>query len=344
MPNTRKYRKFVLLVLLVTVAACSRNAPASHDQTQLRLRWLPQSQFAGIYWSNEHGIFAENRLDVTILPAGPGINFMQTVGSGAEDFGIAGAAQIIEARDKGVPVRALAIIFQGNPNIFFAKKESGIRTVRDWPGKTVAVYHGYDLEYMYRAMLKRAGIDGKLVKEYAAKPDMTPFFTGEVDVWAGYVINQPNTAEEKGLEIVRMSPDDSGVHVSGDTLFTTEKVLKERPDVVRRMVFAVLEGWQQALRDQPASVDMMLRLDDKLNRVHETRMIKSVDELTRTREISGKIGWMTTAQWQQMTDLWKEFGGIKSEVPAAESFDNSFVEAYYAGPGQKWLSDANGRK
>ena len=328
------------LLVCPALIACPPRPPSESDgalkPTTLRLRWLTQSQFAGIYWAKEHDIFREQGLQVRVAPGGPGINFMQVVGSGSEDFGIAGAAQIIEARDKGLPVKALAIIFQGNPNVFFAKKSSGIRSPRDWPGKTVAVYYGYDLEYMYRAILQRQGINERSITEYPAKFDMTPFFEDRVDVWAGYAINQPNTAEEKGFDIVRMSPEDYGLHVSGDTLFTTEPLLQEKPELVRQMVFAVLTGWHHALENPREAVEMMLRLDSKLNRVHETKMLRSVDLLTRTDDVGGRIGWMTESQWQQMVTLWKEFGGIKNDIDAKDCFINDFVEDYYAGPGQKW--------
>lgn len=315
--------------LAIFIITTSEGVQPTLQKTTLRLRWLTQSQFAGVYWAQERGIFKREGLDVTINPGGPGINFMQVVGAGAEDFGICGAAQIIEAREKGLPVVALAIIFQGNPNIFFAKKESGIQTPKDWVGKTVAVYYGYELEYIYRAMLKRNSVDPSLVKEYPAKFDMTPFFRGEADVWAGYVINQPNTAEEKGYKIVRIFPDDYGIKVSGDILFTTEDVIRKKPELAQKMVNAILDGWHAALRNKEAAVDLVLRLDSRLDRIHETKMIDWVGRLTLTKEINGKIGWMTLDQWRDMVYLWKEFGGIKSEVDTIRCFDMRFVEAYY---------------
>ena len=279
----------------------------SKDKVSLRLRWLTQSQFAGIYWAQEKGLFAKENLDVTVNPGGPGINFMQIVGSGAEDFGICSAPQIIEARAKNVPVVALAIVFQGNPIIFFAKEKSNIKTPRDWVGKTVAVYHGYEQENVYRALLEKSGIDLSLVHEYPAKFDMAPFFRDEVDVWSGYVINQPNIAEEKGFKITRIFPDDYGVHMSGDTLFTTEKIIRNNPDLVNRMVRAFLTGWHEALTHKDEAVQIVLNLDSKLNRTHETKMMEWVEKLTLPGNINNKIGWMTTEQWQNMIDLWKNF-------------------------------------
>ena len=323
---------FLLLAVILSAAAlfsCRKPTEQGLQKTTLRLRWSTQSQFAGIYWAQNNGFLKREGLDVTINPGGPNINHMQIVGIGAEEFGITGAAQVIEARDKGLPVVALATIFQGNPNVFFAKKASGIRTPKDWVGKTVAVFYGYDLEYMYRAMLKKNGIDPASVKEYPAKFDMTPFFRDEVDVWAGYLINQPNTAEEQGFEVTRIYPNDYGIRVSGDTLFTTEDVIRNKPELCQKMVNAVLDGWREALRNKDAAVDLVLRLDNKLNRVHETKMINAVEELTLTKDIDGKIGWMTPEQWREMTSLWKEYGGVKNEVDSTRCFDTRFVEAYY---------------
>lgn len=302
---------------------------ATLDKVSLRLRWLTQSQFAGLYWAKEKGLFAKEGLDVTINPGGPGINFMQIVGSGAEHFGICSAPQIIESRAKGVPVVALAVIFQGNPIIFFSKKDSGIESPSDWSGKSVAVFYGFAQEYVYKALVAKAGIDPKAVKEYPAKFDMTPFYRDEVDVWSGYVINQPNTAEEQGFSINRIFPDDYSVQMAGDTLFTTEKLIRDNPDLVRRMVRAVLSGWHESLKNEEESVRLVLSMDPKLNEVHETKMIEWVKKLTLTEEINGRIGWTTSKQWQDMITLWREYGGLVEDVKPEDCFDLRFIEEYY---------------
>lgn len=319
---------FIILVTLPLLSGCSK-AQETRQKVTLRLRWIPQSQFVGVYWAQEKGLFAKEGLDVTIIPGGPGINIMQLVGSGAEDMGIAAAAQVIEARDKGLPVVCVALIFQGNPNIFFAKKESGIVSPKDWIGKTVAVFKGYDQEYVYRAILKRQGINPKSVKEYPAQIDMTPFFEGKVDVWSGYVINQPNTAEEKGFKINRIFPDDYGVHISGDGIITSEEFLRKNPKTVSKVTRAILTGWKDALSNRKEAVDIMLKINPKLDRVHEEKMINSVAELTLTPDINGKIGWMTEQQWQQMIDLWKEFGGIKNDIKASSCYTMKFLKEFY---------------
>ncbi|MDO8281556.1 MAG: ABC transporter substrate-binding protein [Thermodesulfovibrionia bacterium] len=324
---------FVLLTFLF-ISGCdlskqSGKNEAPKKKVSLRLRWIPQSQFAGIYWAQEKGLFAKEGLDVTIVPGGPGINIMQLIGSGAEDMGICASAQVIEARDKGLPVVSVGTIFQSNPNIFFAKTESGITSPKDWVGKTVAVFKGYDQEYVFRALLKRQGIDPKSVKEYPAQIDMNPFFEDKVEVWSGYVINQPNTAEEKGFKINRIYPDKYGVHISGDGICTSEEFIQNQPEIVGAVTRAVLTGWKEALSNRKEAVDIMLKVNPKLDRVHEEKMINSVAELSLTDDINGKIGWMKEQQWQEMIDLWKEFGGIKNDMKAASCYTMKFLEEFY---------------
>ncbi len=320
-------------VLLLIFPIDNKNKPPGNDNITLRLRWVNQAQFAGLYWAQSKGIFSENGLDVEIRPGGPRINFLSLVASGAEDFGIAGAAQILEARDKGLPLVALAIIFQGNPNIFFSKSNSGIRAPKDWMDKTIAIHYGLDSEYIFQALLNRSGISKSQIIEYPAGIDMGPFFRDEVDVWSGYIINQPLTAEEAGYEVNRIFPDDYGVHVSGDVLFTTEKLINENPDLVERVVHSVLAGWQQALENPKESIDITLLQDTLLDRAHEEEMLKWVQHLVYPQGAKTQLGWMSESQWNQMKKLWLEYGGIENDISIDEVYDMRFVKSYYKGLG-----------
>ena len=106
-------------------------------------------------------------------------------------------------------------------------------------------------------------------------------------------------------------------------------MILERPDLVQKMVKAILYGWKEALANKEATVDLILSMDSKLDRVHEMKMIDSVEKLTLTSDINDKIGWMTTEQWMKMIQLWKKHKGIKKEVTPEECFDASFVKNIY---------------
>jgi len=315
-----------IVILITTVLSCSNS---NLEKTSIRLRWITQSQFAGIFYANQKGYFKENGLEVEVNSGGPNVNYMQIVGSNAEDFGICGATQIIEARDKGLPVVALATIFKGNPNIFFAKKGRGIDSPLDWPGKKVAVFYGYDHEVIYKAILKKLQIDPKTIEEYPVTIDITPFLSDKVDVWGGYIINQPLVAEEKGFDIIRFYPNDYGVVVSGDVLFTTEKVIREKPELVSKVVNSVIKGWEDAMQNKDEAVDAVLNLDSKLNKDHEKNMIMWVDSLIYDGNPKRKIGWIEKENWENMVELWEEFNLTNNKIEPESCYDASFIQEYY---------------
>ena len=67
-------------------------------------------------------------------------------------------------------------------------------------------------------------------------------------MWPGYLINEVLAAKEKGFDVNIVYPSDYGIDLYADTLFTTETMLKEKPDVVRNFVAATLQGLEHGDR------------------------------------------------------------------------------------------------
>ncbi|MDP3093595.1 MAG: ABC transporter substrate-binding protein [bacterium] len=106
----------LLTIILITVGM--KYWPGAQEESKkvsLRLKWINQAQFSGFYMANKLGFYAENGLDVGIYPGGPDISPVQMVVTGVNDFGITGADQILLAREKGVPIVALAVIYKQSP-------------------------------------------------------------------------------------------------------------------------------------------------------------------------------------------------------------------------------------
>lgn len=51
--------------------AVSASAASAADDVTLQLKWVTQGQFAGYYVALENGYYADEDLNVTILPGGP---------------------------------------------------------------------------------------------------------------------------------------------------------------------------------------------------------------------------------------------------------------------------------
>jgi ABC-type nitrate/sulfonate/bicarbonate transport system substrate-binding protein len=176
----------------------------------------------------------------------------------------------------------------------------------------------------YRALVRKLGLDSAKITEVAVKYDMTPLFTGQVDVWPGYAINEPIVAQEKGHEVTLIWPPDYGITLYADTLFTTEAMLARRPEVVRSLVRATLKGWQDALDHPDEAVEFTLKYGKNLDREHERSMLDASIPLVKPDD--RPIGTMDQARWQQMHDLLLEQGFLRRPITIDQAFTTRFVE------------------
>src|SRR5262245_4287129 len=97
---------------LVTGLFDASTGCATPDKVTLQLKWVPQAQFAGYYVARELGYYKDQCLEVTILPGGLDIEPEEVVGRGAAQFAIAWQPSMLAARDRGVPLQAIAQVFQ----------------------------------------------------------------------------------------------------------------------------------------------------------------------------------------------------------------------------------------
>jgi NitT/TauT family transport system substrate-binding protein len=288
------------------------------DQVTVRLKWFNQAQFAGFYVAKESGLYKSAGLDVNVQPGGPDFPAVQMVAGGNEQFGVTGADQVLIARSKGVPIVALAVIYRRNPFVMFSLAKSGIKTPADYAGKKVGVKIGGNEELIYRAVLAKAGVDKLKLTEIPVKFDMTPLLTGDIDVWPGYLINEVLAAKEKGFDVNIIYPADYGIDLYADTLFTTEKMLKDKPDVVRKFVTATLAGWNSAIAAPEDAAKITLKYGDKLTFDHELAMMKASIPLLKPD--AKPVGYMDEAGWSTAQKLLVGAGFQKEPVNVADAF------------------------
>jgi NitT/TauT family transport system substrate-binding protein len=312
-----RFRVFTFLALLI-VPLLGVNARAD-DAVTVRLKWLNQAQFAGFYVAKDQGFYKAAGLDVDVQPGGPDFPAIQMVAGGNEQFGVTGADQILIARSKGVPVVALAVIYRRNPFVLFSLAKSGIKTPADYVGKKVGVKIGGNEELIYRAVMAKAGIDKSKVTEIPVKFDIAPLLTGDIDVWPGYLINEVLAAKEKGFDVNIVAPVDYGIDLYADTLFTTEKMLKEKPDLVKKFVAATLQGWNAAIAVPEEAAKITVKYGDKLTFDHELAMMKASIPLLKPDD--KPFGYMDEAGWNSAQKLLLGAGMQKEPVNIAAAFN-----------------------
>ncbi len=324
-PRTRRWALGALGALVATAAltiAFRRSPAATLPKEVVRLKWVHQAQFGGFYEAQDK-YYRPAGLDVEIRPGGVDFPAIQMVASGSEDFGVAGADQVLLANEKGIPVVAIATIYRRTPFVLFARKASGIAAMKDLAGKNVGVKLGGNEELTYRAMLKSAGVDPSTIHEVPVKYDIGPFLAGVVDVWPGYLINEVLAAQEKGVDLNLIRPADYNINFYADTLFTRQSVIDANPDRVKAFVQATMAGWHEAVEHPEEAAALGCKLSPQLDPNHEVAMMKASIPLLKPQQLP--LGKMEVEEWRLLHDQLLALGFLKHPVDIDKAFTNRFV-------------------
>lgn len=313
----------VLIITLITFIFWSREKQNELDKVYVRLKWIYQAQFAGFFTAEQKGFYKEQGIDVVLTPGGAESPSIQMVAGGGEQFGVTGMSQLMEARAKDVPVVALAVIYRKNPLIWFSVNED-VSSAEDLVGRKVGVTIGSNSDILFLAMLKKAGVDIEKVERVPVTYDISPVLTGQVDAYEGYIINQPIIAREKGFKTYIINPADYGISFYADTLFTTERMIKENPDLVRRFVKATLRGWEYAYSYPTEAVDYTLIYSDQLTENHETAMMQASLELLKPDD--EPIGTIDRKVLEEMYDLLVSNNILDKPLDIDKLYTTQFLE------------------
>ncbi|MCI0397367.1 MAG: ABC transporter substrate-binding protein [Chloroflexi bacterium] len=306
----------------VILAACS--ATAEPAEVSVRLKWLHQTQFAGMYIAEQEGYYEDENLTVTI----DSVDFEQQsaiekVLAGENDFGLTSPEALLLARSEGKPVRAVAVIFKLNPTVYLVTPDSGIETPEDLLGEKVAL-SPEEPTILFIAMMKQLGLDLDQVEIV----ETTTFDLYEcwelAPVCPNYSTNGPIILDQAGEEYNLIWPSDYGVTWYGDVLVTTEQMIEEQPEVVERFVRATLKGWQKAIEEPDLAVTTTLALDSQLDEEFQTEAMQRSIPLIDTGE--APIGVMSEEIWQNTLDILLDQEILSEPLDLEQVYTNEFAE------------------
>lgn len=292
------------------------------EETSLRLKWVSQAQFAGYYSAQQKGYYEEEGLSVKIDPAGPNISPIQSVVSGVNEFGIAGAEQIITSIDNGVPIVAIAVIYRETPESLVSKKSLNIKTPKDLEGKTVGIIYEND-ENLYRMFLRNNNVDEDSINEVPAITGISQVMTDQVDAKMAYEMNDAILLGLEGEEVNLLRFRDYGVKVYADTIFTTKEMVEKHPEKVEKFLKASIKGWKYAIDNPEESVTQLVEINPSLNYDHQLGYLKGSIPLIMTDE---EIGVSNSKVWENMIDNLYENKMIKKKMDASTVFTNEFLK------------------
>jgi NitT/TauT family transport system substrate-binding protein len=308
---------------------------ATRDKVTLQLKWVTQAQFAGYYAARDLGYYKDECLDLTIRPGGLQIEPEKVVGRGEAQFGIAWQPGMLAERDSGMPLKAIAQVFQYSGMRLLSWKESGIRSASDLKGKKVAIWlAGNELELL--ATLAKHGLDpNKDVTLVPATLDMDLFLQRKVDAAAAMTYNElaqvletvnPATGklyESSALNIIDFNQEQTAM--LEDRIIVRDDWIQspKNQDIAVRFLRASIKGWIYC-RDHPdEALKIVLKNQPTLGKSHQAWQLNEVNRLIWPSPQG--IGMMNDQRWVETAEISHRYGVTKT-LADRSAYTNELVQ------------------
>jgi NitT/TauT family transport system substrate-binding protein len=328
---------FILLMPLLAIN-CTTFSPQKPplDEVTLQLKWTHRAQFAGFYMADDKGYYRDENIKVIFLEGGEDINNAQRVLSGMADFGVLSPELILINRSQEEPLLAIATIYRYSDVLFVSMSGSGIVKPSGMVGRTIAVKSEFgalmDLEIQFRVLMKKLGLDYSKCNIVDFDPTYETFNKRETDVTATYATGGLIKIRQDGYQVNTIWPSDYGIHFYSDTLTTTDRLIREKPDLVTRFLRASLKGWQDAIKDYEQAVSVTMKYVNDSDIELQTAMMEAQLPLIHTGE--DRVGWMSPAIWQDMYNVLLDEGLLPSQFNVGDAYTMRFLESIYGAESQ----------
>jgi NitT/TauT family transport system substrate-binding protein len=108
-------------------------------------------------------------------------------------------------------------------------------------------------------------------------------------------------------------------------IFTTEKVIKDRPQVVQGVVDATMHGWKEALADPKAAAAIVLKYNPELKLDDQVKQIQAMGELFCSGvTLEGKFGESVGSEWETVQKVLLGAKLIDSGIDLSKGYTNEF--------------------
>jgi ABC-type nitrate/sulfonate/bicarbonate transport system substrate-binding protein len=242
-----------------TTPAAGTTKPQHLKAMTLALDWTPNTNHTGIYVALKEGWYADEGIDLKLLPYSANISPDVLVSSGKADVGISSTESIVSDAAVGQPVVSIAAIIQHNTSALVSLASSGLNRPRDFDGKIYGAFGAPYENAVVGEIIKHDGGKGVFKSVTLSVDTMQALETHRIDfawVFEGWEVIQ---AQRDGFKVNVFPIINYGIpDYYTPNIITGLNEIKQKPDLLRKFMAATTRGYEYAQTHPQQAAQMLI--------------------------------------------------------------------------------------
>ena len=336
----KRFVSILILLSLLILTACGNSGSTEVSKTsdgKEKVKLLLAAEGTAMYYAyvaRDKGFFAEEGIEVELLPGKGGSYVVQQVGAETIDLGIIAVNSVLPAWDKGIDIKMVYQVNVTNLFDFMVAEDSTVKDIKQLKGGVIGVTDlGSGEVPMVRSILSSAGLNPDTdvtIRAIGAEGTsiLTAFEKGEIDAFSGGA-HDLISLYGRGFKSKSLLPEEYK-SIPSTGIIANGKIMKENPEVVEKISRAVAKATDFAINDPDAAYEVMKKAvpeqytDEKIGRLFLDTFI----ELSTPIDPEKGYGYIYEDSWAKLIEQFSvgDDPVIKNEVNLDNYLDSSLLE------------------
>ena len=316
-------------LLIVVAAALSATPAAAQQKIDFILNWVPGGDHAPYYYAKKQGWYAKEGIELNLEPGKGSALATQKVGAGANPVGLADMGGVLVAKGKGAPNVAVFNVYANSPQGLYWLKSSGIKGIKDFPGKKIGNPAADGARTMWPALAKANGIDPKSVTwvNIDANAKLSALKAKSIDVTTSFYNLHHVFKRELGEDMGFLAWRDIGLNPYGNSVIVNADYLRKNKPTVAKFVKVTQRAFAQCAKEPKPCVQALIDANGALSFDNELVNWELVEVLMSDKTSRGvALGWHDDARMQADYQLVRDYVGIDKPFDVKSTYTNEFLD------------------
>lgn len=325
-----------LFPLTILVLAITTQAAWGAEKLNVYMNYTIEGQHGPWFVAKAKGYFDEAGLDVNIQRGNGSADTVKKVLTGVADIGFADPVPIIMAVADGQPVKAIMGGYMKEPCALYSVAEyANIKSPKEMEGKSIGGPPGDICIILLQAVMEKAGADFSKVRveNMDAATRIPMLSAGRLDSAGSFYEKEvmfTKAIKDAGKTLVSWRYDRFIDKYSAMVVVST-KMIKEKPDVLRKFTLALLRGYQDHLKDPDAAAATIMKVHPEFDKDYIYSSAHALLDVVWDETARAKgIGMLDAGKMQKTIDITAKYWKLPRTPAPDEIFTNEFIQWAHA--------------